>query len=263
MSWPAEMSTTHCVVFLLVLARVAGLVITAPLFSAVAVPLQLRALLAFTLALLVMPTQTGILLPELSLVELCPLLAVDLIIGLVLGLGMAILMAGFQLAGQLIAQSSGLSLAEVLDPGGEGNVPVLSQLLGLFSVAVYLLVGGQRWLVAGLLDTFVPLPPGAGRLPEGLPAVVLTLVNESFSLGVRAAAPVVISVLLATLVLSLVSRTLPQLNVLSVGFGLNTFTALGVLAVTLGTVAWLVEGEMPSTIALLLRTLSHTAAQTS
>lgn len=263
MSWPVEMLTTNFVVFTLVLARVAGMVITAPLFSVVAVPMQVRALLALTLALLVAPMQAGVSLPSYSLLELCPLLAVDLLLGLVLGLGAAILLAGFQLAGQLIAQSSGLSLAEVFDPGQETNVPVVSQLLGLFSVAVYLLIGGHRWLLAGLLDSFATLPPGAGILPRSLPEVVLALLTESFSLGVRAAAPVVMAVLLATLVLALVSRTLPQLNILSVGFGLNTFAALGTLAVSLGTVAWLLESELPSAVGLLMRALSHAAAHTT
>ena len=57
----------------------------------------------------------------------------------------------------------------------------------------------------------------------------MTLVSQSFSLGIRAAAPAVTALLLATLILGLVGRTLPQLNVLSLGFGLNAMLAFAVL----------------------------------
>ena len=60
----------------------------------------------------------------------------------------------------------------------------------------------------------------------------MTLVSQSFSLGIRAAAPAVTALLLATLILGLVGRTLPQLNVLSLGFGLNALLAFAALGLT-------------------------------
>src|SRR5580698_1396052 len=105
MDWLAELLTTHLVLFTLVLARVGGLVITAPLFAALAVPKNVRAIMAFALALLVAPTQIDIAAaaPTTS-IDWVLALAVELLLGLALGLGTAILVAGAQLAGQLIAQ---------------------------------------------------------------------------------------------------------------------------------------------------------------
>ena len=171
MDWLAELLTTHLILFTLVLARVGGLVITAPLFAALAVPKNVRAIMAFALALLVAPTQIDLsaAAPATS-IEWVLALAVELLLGLALGLGTAILVAGAQLAGQLIAQLSGLSLAEVFDPNLGAEVPLFSQLLGLFTVAVYLLIGGHRWLLAGLLDSFRALPVGGGAPAPGLAA---------------------------------------------------------------------------------------------
>jgi len=248
----ADLLTTHLIVFTLVLARVAGLVMTAPLYSALAVPGHVRALIAFALAVLITPTQLDAAMPPATLVGWLLAIGIDVLVGLALGLGTAILMAGAQVAGQLMAQMSGLSLAEVFDPALDAEVPVLSQLLGLFTLSVYLLIGGHRWLMAGLLDSFVALPGGGGRLPDSLVDALLTLMTESFSLGLRCAAPLVIALLLATLVLGLVGRTLPQLNVLSLGFGLNTMVAFGTLALSLGTIAWLFEDQLRPSLALLL-----------
>jgi flagellar biosynthetic protein FliR len=252
MPWLADLLTTQFLVFTLALARVGGFVVTAPLYSAVAVPVQIRVLLAIALAALVAPTQLADspALPA-TLVSLLVAIGFELLVGLALGLGTAILLAGAQLAGQLIAQMSGLSLAEVFDPGLDANVPVLAHLLHLFAVAMYLAIGGHRWLMAGLLDTFAALPLASASFSASLPDALITLTSESFSLAIRAAAPAAIAVLLATLVLGLVSRTLPQLNIMSVGFGLNTFVAFAALALSLGTTAWLLEEQLQPAVTIV------------
>ena len=170
-----------------------------------------------------------------NLVEGGLAVGVEVLIGLALGLGTARLIAGAQLAGQLIAQLSGLSLAEVFDPNQGSETPLLAQLLGMFGVAVYLLIGGHRWLIAGLLDSFQALPIGGASLPAAVPHVLVSLVSESFSLGLRIAVPAVLALLLASIVLGLISRTITQLNIMSLGFGLNVVVALVALAMSLGS----------------------------
>ncbi len=79
-------------------------------------------------------------------------------IGLVLGLGIKILLAGIQLAGQIISQLSGLALADVFQPNLGTTVPVFSQLLLYVTLAVFVVLGGHRMVMAALLDTFAVLP---------------------------------------------------------------------------------------------------------
>ncbi|HVU88783.1 MAG TPA: flagellar biosynthetic protein FliR [Pirellulales bacterium] len=256
---PIELISTHLYVLLLVLGRVGGLVTTAPLFSAIAVPKNIRAILALALAVLLAPAQVAhsAAQPE-SLVAGALAVGVEVLIGLALGLGTALLIAGAQLAGQLIAQLSGLSLAEVFDPNLGAETPLLSQLLGLFGVAVYLLIGGHRWLLAGLLDSSRALPIGGCHLPEAVPHVLVSLVSESFSLGIRIAVPAVLALLLASIMLGLVSRTITQLNVMSLGFGLNVVVALFALAMSLGSAAWLLEDQVQPTVKQMIDTLQAT-----
>ena len=72
----------------------------------------------------------------------------------------------------------------------------------------------------------------------------MTLLSQSFVLGIRAAAPTMTALLLATLVLGLVSRTLPQLNVMVLGFGINAIVTVGLLSVSLGAVVWLFQADI-------------------
>jgi len=148
-------------------------------------------------------------------------------------------------------------------------VPLFSQLLALLSTALFLVIGGHRLLLGGLLDTFSVIPPGGsvalffgtagGGSGPGLLAplveTILVLITQSFHLAIRAAAPVMTAVLLATLVLGLISRTLPQLNVMVVGFGLNAMITFGVLFLSLGAALLVFQDQVVPTVQILFETL--------
>ena len=154
--------------------------------------------------------------PGTCLITLC-LMAGELLVGIVLGMGVAILASGLQLAGQIIAQMSGMALADVLNPGSDNELPIFSSMLYMVGLAVFVVIGGHRALIDALMGTFAAVPIGHGGVTGNLGETVSTLMGESFALGLRAAAPAMVALLLATLVLGLIGRTLPQLNILVLG----------------------------------------------
>jgi flagellar biosynthetic protein FliR len=225
--------------FTLVLARTSALVMTAPVFGTLALPRQVRALLAVMLTLLIMPVHIGAsLVPMESIAEYGRLLLNEVLIGLLLGLGITILFSGIQVAGQIVSQMSGLSLADVFNPGFDEDVSVFSQLFYFLTIAVFVAIGGHRMVMGALLDTFAWAPPGHAALGSDFVAVLTSVATQSFALGIRAVAPILTALLLSTLVLGLISRTLPQINIIAVGFGINSMLTLGMLFLSLGTVAW-------------------------
>lgn len=249
----------HFVVFLLVLTRISAVVMTAPLFSEHNIPLRVRALLAIFLAFLVAPLQTMPTGPVVeNLVELGRLVALEALVGLLLGLGLNVLFAGLQVAGQMISQMSGMSLAEVFNPDFNDNVSVFSQLFFFLTMAVFLGLGGHRMVIEAVLETFCWAPPGQVALGGTFVEALTSIVTQSFMLGIRAIAPVITALLLSTVVLGLISRTLPQLNILLVGFNLNAMLTLGVLFLSLGTVAWTFQEET-SEVLIRLQQVIHNA----
>src|SRR6187401_3609208 len=226
-------------VFTLVLARTAALVMTAPIFSTQSLPRRVRGLIAVAMSLLVAPAFLGTSMPATENIgEYGRMLASEALVGLLLGFGMNILFSGIQVAGQIVSQLSGLSLAEVFSPGFEEDVSVFSQLFYFLTLAVFVAVGGHRIVTQALLDTFVALPPGHAALGDSFVQVLTSILTQAFSLGARAAAPLIVSLLLSNIVLGLISRTLPQINVIAVGFGLNALLALAVLFLSVGAAAW-------------------------
>ena len=233
----------------MVLCRTSGLVMVAPVFGSSDVPMKLRAFFALLLTLMIVSVRFYQRVPEpTAMIDFAVYLAAEVAIGLVLGLGVWMYLLAFQLAGQIVSQSAGMSLADVFVPGLDTSVPIVSQLLHLFATVVFLAIGGHRLLIAAFLNTFEVLPPGAGLAVDGVPAMLTTMLAESFEFGIRVAAPGITALLLATLVLGLVSRTLPQLNIMAFGFGMNAMLALGVLAMTFGAAAWSLEEQIESVV---------------
>lgn len=226
-------------VFTLVLARTGALIMTAPIFGSQALPRRVRALFAVALSLLVTPAFLGISLPPIeNTIDYGRLLVSEALIGLLIGLGVNILFSGVQVAGQIVGQMSGLSLAEVFNPGFDEDVSVFAQLFYFLTLAVFVAVGGHRIVTEAMLETFTAAPPGHAALGATFVDVLVAILTQSFTLGIRAAAPLMVALLLSNLVLGLISRTLPQINVIVVGFGLNSLLAMGVLFLSVGAAAW-------------------------
>jgi flagellar biosynthetic protein FliR len=256
MDWLQQLDLEKFLLFTLVLTRVSGLTMTAPIYGTNDVPMQVRALLAVALALLITPTQWHVAVeyPR-TTINYLVFIGGELIIGLCLGLGIVILFSGIQLAGQLVGRIGGLMLADVFDPGAEESVPVFSRLLFLVTLAVFVCIGGHRMVMAGLLDTFQTIPPGSGAPADSIAEALVVLVSQSFSLAIRASVPVVTALLLSTLVMGLISRTLPQLNILMVGFGMNSMLCFATFSLTLGAAAYVFQEQVEPALEILLDAL--------
>ncbi len=244
------------VVFSFVLARVGGMVLTAPLFGSGEVPLQIRALLSFALALAITPIQlaTPFTVPA-GLALYAVSLGGEVLVGVLLGMGISILLSGVQVAGQIISQMSGLSLADVFNPDLDQDIPDRRQLAEHARARCLCPHRGSspaRRGIARYLPVHAAGPYSFLRI--AWPADCQSS-GRKFFFGCPGAAPAIVALMLATIVLGLISRTLPQLNVLAVGFGLNTLVSFAVLAISVGAIAWLFQEQLDPAIQAIVDSL--------
>ena len=229
---------------------------TAPIFGTQAAPMRVRALLAVSITLLVSPLLAKNAPSDMTnLLIYAKHLGNEVLVGVLLGFGVTLLLSGIQLTGQIVSQLSGTALSDVFDPTIENNVSVFSQAFYFLTLAIFVLIGGHRMVMDALLDTFTWLPPGTASLGVTYVEALTTLLSQSFTLGIRAAAPAMTALLLATLVLGLVGRTMPQINILAVGFSVNSLLTLGCLFFSLGAVAWAFPQQATAAIDLVRNAL--------
>lgn len=223
--------------FLLVFARVAGLILFAPFFASAAIPVRLRIGLVVVLSLALFGLVAGTFTPPADLGGFVVALMGEFTVGLIIGLGAALIFVGVRLAGLLIGQQIGISLADVFDPTFEGQSSILGRLFFMLTLVLFLLFGGHRVLVASLVESFGTFQPGSFNIASLPVSGLISLLSHAYLFALRFAAPVLLAAFLATVSLSFIARTIPQLNIISVGFPVQISTATLVLIVSLGSVA--------------------------
>jgi flagellar biosynthetic protein FliR len=219
--------------FALVLFRIAGLMLVAPLFGSDAIPVRLKVALALTIAAVVFPLVGPSLPAEITLGTALVGVVGEMSIGLVIGLGVSLIVLGVQLAGMLIGQQAGIALASVIDPTHGGSTTVVGQVYMIVTLLIFLGLGGHRMLIAALLDTFAVIPVLSFRVGDSTLSMTADLLSAAYILAIKLFAPVLIALLLATVTMAFVSRTMPQLNILSVGFAVRSMAAIGTAALAL------------------------------
>jgi flagellar biosynthetic protein FliR len=105
---------------------------------------------------------------------------------------------------------------------------LVGQVYTIVLIVLFLMAGGHREMVAALLDTFKVIPLLSFRFDESLVLLMAQMLASAFILAIRLAAPVVIALFLTSLCMGFLSRTMPQLNILSIGFPLRILVGLSV-----------------------------------
>ncbi|MFQ5489170.1 MAG: flagellar biosynthetic protein FliR [Phycisphaerae bacterium] len=220
--------------FALVLFRVMGLMVTAPLFGSSAIPARIKVALGFTIAALLFPIVGPTLPADITVQTAVAGVAGEMMIGLIIGLSMTLVLVGVQLTGMMIGQQAGIGLASVIDPSQNTSSTVVGQVYMITTLMIFLSIGGHRLLMAALLDTFGVVPVLSFTVSENMVGFVADLLSASYILAIKLFAPVMIALLLTTVALGFLSRTIPQLNILSVGFAVRSMASLGAAALAIG-----------------------------
>lgn len=222
------------VVALLVM-RLSGLILVAPILSAQVVPVRIKTAVLLALTLLLWPAAAAHHIPGVTIDPATVLQ--EALVGLVLGMGAAIFVSAAELAGDMLAIQMGLSGANLVNPLSETQMPVLGQLMGLTVLAFLVSLGGHVLILQSLSLSLEVLPLGTPLPVEGGVAAVVEVGSILFLLGLRFAAPVVGAMMIGNAALGVMARTVPQLNVLMMAFPLQIAVGLFTLAISLPFVA--------------------------
>jgi flagellar biosynthetic protein FliR len=229
--------------FALITARLSGLMLAAPLWSMTALPRASRAAVTVLFALLLLPLAPQTPLPE-RVLDLPLPVVMELLVGIVIGLTAAVIVQGVALGGEILSLQMGLSLAPVLSPTPDVQVSGIGQIKSYLALLIYLAIGGHLILLRGLADSLRILPPGAPMdFVSGAHAGTM-LVSGLFSTAIRAAAPVMVTLLLANAALAIMSRAVPQLNAMMVSLPLTFGIGMLMIGVSLPIVASAIGGWM-------------------
>jgi flagellar biosynthetic protein FliR len=216
-------------IFLMV--RIGAAFVAAPVFGAMAVPLQVRILLSAAIAVLVMRATD--LQPPQVIFSLTTFLAVaqEALVGLALGFVIQIAFAAPLIASEAISGGMGLGFASAIDPQNGTSSPALGQFLSIIMTLLFLALDGHLVLVDLLVKSYGALPPGQAWLaPEKLKGIAL-FGSYAFAAGLLLALPVGFILLCLNLVVGMLARSAPSMNLFAVG--LPASLAVGIVALAI------------------------------
>ncbi len=238
--------------FGLLLVRPGLMMLTAPFFGAVFAPAQVRAgltlLLAFVLAPLVpMPTVN-------SALGLTAMLGREAAIGLSLGLAIRLLTAVAEFAGELGSYQSGMSAGAMVDPvSGVRNTQIATIYTNL-TIVICFVTNAHHVFLRALVGSYQTVPMGVGGVDATVAGAVAHMLGFVFVFGMRLAAPMLIVLLLVEVVLGLMTKVAPSLNIMVLGAPLRVPIGLVLVALTTATLPALITRMIPAAVQLAQET---------
>jgi flagellar biosynthesis protein FliR len=215
------------------LARVLGLMASAPIFNNVGTPMRVRLMagLAITLALIpILPPMPAI--PAGSWIGLA-VIAEQTLIGILMGFALRLAFITVDVAGELIGLQMGLSFAVFYDPQNAGQTPVLTEFIGLLTTLIFLALNGHLMILAALAESFSLLPVTLAPPHAAGLSTLLRWSGVIFASGLLLSLPLIAALLIANIALGVLSRVAPQLNLFAVGFPVTLAVGFVVLMFSL------------------------------
>jgi flagellar biosynthesis protein FliR len=222
----------HVVPFCLVFARLAGLFLIAPMLTSTMIPVRFKALLVFMLAAAVYPLVPVSPSPgsvDAELVTLIPILVKETLIGFSIGFLAAIPLAALEMSGVIMSQMMGMGMGRVYNPEMDVDADLLGQLMFYIASLAFIGSGGLEALMRSTLHSFETVPLGGLRTSQVPLELVTGVLESSFDLALRVSAPVMGIVVMLVLLMGILSKTMPQLNVMTVGFTIKMLVGIGIL----------------------------------
>lgn len=239
----------------MVMFRLSGIFILAPMLGSTTIPRTVKVLLVVSLTFCIYPMlldpgkeSAALLAPVidhgLSLWVLVPYVGMELLVGLAIGYCASLPLIGMQLGGDVIDKQIGIGFADIVNPETGEQSGVVANTFFMMALAIFTILGGHRIMLRILIGSFDTVPIGGFGDFEGLVTMVLGMLTVTFETGFRIAAPLLCLIFLQTVALGFIARTVPQLNIMSVGFTIRILNGIILMIAFIAIAAWVYIDDM-------------------
>lgn len=236
------------------LARILGLIASAPVFGNKQVPRRVKVGLAVFIALVVAPALGEMPAVPVGSPQGLLILIQQVIIGTAMGFSIRLIFTAVEMAGELIGLQMGLGFASFFDPINSGYSPIVSRWLGMIAALAFLAMDGHLTMLAALVDSFRVLPVGTSLPLEGY-RTVAHWGGSIFAYGLQLSMPILAALLITNIALGILTRAAPQLNLFAVGFPITLGLGFIVLSLSITYMIPLLDRLVQEGIATSLRIL--------
>jgi flagellar biosynthetic protein FliR len=245
--------------FLVLISRIGGLLAALPVFSGRTIPVKVKLGLVLTLSLMLAPSI------PMPTVSMDPMLLVggmlsEMAIGVTIGLAVRLMFGALEVAGELLGIQMGFGAVHLFDPTTSHQTPMIAQFFTMLASLIFLSLNAHLFAMATIIHSYEAIPAFGAHLSSHLGEEILLLSQRMFTIGMKLAAPVLITILLINVLMALLGRAVPQVQVFVLSFPITIAGGLLVLSLGMPFTVSLIGSEFEQlqlTIEALLRSLGR------
>ncbi|QFR48486.1 flagellar type III secretion system protein FliR [Sulfurimonas lithotrophica] len=228
MSWAQVFTQDYVVGFILLFFRFAAMFMAAPIFSHQNIPQSIKAALAFVFAIVFYSSMPPLDIP-LNILSVIIAILSEVLFGLAIGVVLQVAYNVITFAGGQISFMMGFSMASAIDPQTGVSMPIISQFLSLLALMVLLSIDMHHWLLLFINDSLSQIPLGGFLMQENLFRYTIEASSKMFLVGFIIAFPIIALTFLQDVIFGMLMKTMPQFNLLVIGFPIKIAFAFIVL----------------------------------
>ncbi|MDA8210941.1 MAG: flagellar biosynthetic protein FliR [Clostridia bacterium] len=241
-------------IFILLMARILGVFMLAPVLGSRNIPPQLKIGLSAIVALMVFsvlrvgPVQT----PN-DLFSYILLVAGEVVVGLTIGFVSHLIFYAVMLAGQAIDMQMGFSIVNVIDPMFGNSLPLMGNFKYILALLILLVTNTHHYIFAALLKSYQYIPLMTYAYHASLTKLIMEVFGGTLVTAVKISLPVVGVLLVTDVAMGILARTVPQMNIFVVGFPVKIAAGLVVILLSLPLYAFILKILFDNSFADLIR----------
>jgi flagellar biosynthetic protein FliR len=243
MQWAEIFSEVYVVGFILLFFRFAALFMATPIFSHQNIPASIKAAMAFFFTVVFYASM-----PPLSIAITVPSIVIailsEILFGLSVGLVLQLAYNTITFAGGQISFMMGFSMATAIDPANGVSMPIISQFLSMVALMILFSLDLHHWMLLFINDSLKTIPLGGFIMTEDFFNYIIKASSKMFVVGFMIAFPIIALSWLADIIFGMLMKTMPQFNLLVIGFPIKIMVAFVVLIATLSATMLILKTQM-------------------
>jgi len=250
-------SLKHLEFFLLILVRISGFMISAPIFSLRNIPMRAKAILSIAMAIPIFNLLPYTEIAYETAIDYVFIVVMEVVAGLILGFMANISYYILSFAGQIIDQEMGFSMVNQYDPITSTQVTITGNLYTYAVMLLLLITDLHHYLVRAIVDTFQVLPVAGVSVNFGIYALMKRFMVDYFILGFRIVLPIFASMLVVNTILAILAKVAPQMSMFVIGLQLKVFVGLAVLVLMVMMITGVADNIFNEMMSMMRDTLPY------
>lgn len=245
--------------FMLILVRISAFVFIAPFFSMTNTPVRVKTGLSIFIAFLLYQVVDINTVQYDTEIEFAILIVKEFMVGLLLGYFANICTAILNFAGQIIDMEIGFSMVNLLDPVSKVQTSVTGNYYSYLVMLMLIITNMHHYILTALVDTYTIIPVGELTIRPQMYLVMLQFMVDYFIVGFRIVLPIFASSMLISIVLGILAKIAPQMNMFVIGLQLKVMVGLIILFLIVGlipNVSEFIFDEMDKMMRLIIRAMT-------